>query len=96
MFLIAILLIAFVILIVVTSGASFAMRYYRGRFEQNEKTAAIIIGATFSLLFPTMYGAENAFPGRTGELVATGLMAAICIAGGVVAWRILARRTGST
>jgi len=90
MFLIVVLLIALLVLIVVTSGASFAIRYYRHRFEQDERKAAIIIGATFALQFPAMC-VENVLPGRTGEVLATGLMVGICVVGGFAVWRILAK-----
>jgi len=92
MFLIVVPLASLLIAIVVTSGASFAMKFYRGRFEQSERRAAIVIGASSALLLPTMYCAENLLPGKLGEVTATGLMITICVVAVGVVWRTLATR----
>lgn len=92
MFVIVVLLVSLLVAVVVTSGASFAMRYYRGRFEQSEKKAAIVIGVSFALLLPVMYCAENLLPGKPGELAATCSMITICVVALGTVWRILAAR----
>ena len=92
MFPVVVLLATLLIAIVVTSGASFAMRYYRGRFERSEKRAAIVIGVSFALLLPAMYCAENLLPGKLGEVIATGLVIIICVVAVGIVWRTLAAR----
>jgi hypothetical protein len=91
MFLIMVLLTSLIVAVAMTSGASFAMRYYGRRFEREERRAATVIGASFGLLLPAMYCAENLLPGKPGELVATGLMIAICLIAAGIVWRTLAR-----
>jgi hypothetical protein len=74
MFIVVVLVVSLIIALVVTSGASFAMRYYRRRFESKERRSAIVIGVAFALLLPVMYCSENLLQGRAGEITATALM----------------------
>ena len=92
MFIVVVLVVSLLIALVVTSGASFAMRYYRGRFESRERGAAIVIGVAFALVLPVMYCSENLLPGRTGEITATSLMITICLVGVGIVWWILTAR----
>jgi len=78
MFIIVVVVVSCCIGIVMVSGASFAMRYYRGRFGQGEKRSAMVIGVASALLFPTMYCAQFLLPGKLGEIVSTALIIAIC------------------
>jgi hypothetical protein len=89
MFLIVVFLASLLTFVIVTAGASWAMWYYRRRFEQSEKKAAIVIGASLALLLPSMYVAENLLPGRPGEIAATGTMVAICVIAIRIVWQIL-------
>jgi hypothetical protein len=92
MFIVVVLVVSLIIALVVTSGASFAMRYYRRRFESKERRSAIVIGVAFALLLPVMYCSENLLQGRAGEITATALMITICLVGVGIVWWILAAR----
>jgi hypothetical protein len=90
MVIILVLLESLLVGIGLTLGSGFAIRYYRGRFQSKERKAAIIIGVAFAVLLPTMFCSESLLPGRLGELTATSLIIAICVACAAIVWRILA------
>jgi O-antigen/teichoic acid export membrane protein len=82
------LAVSFVAAIVLFAGVSFVLNYYRGRYENVEMNAALVISGGTFLFLATMFYGPNIFA-TAGELVLGTALTVIVLLVIVLTYRVL-------